>query len=261
VTAASIEVPSFRILGVRVNPLEIPDVMSVMEQWIADKDKHHYIVASGMHGIMEAQKNAQFQTVVETSDLFVPDGFSVVWLARRKGYLLKRRASGPDLMWSFCELAQEKGYSCFFYGDTDDTLSALTNRLNQELPNLKIAGCYSPPFRELTPEEDEEIIRIINDSNADVVWIGLGLPRQERWMYEHRDKLNVPVAVGVGAAFKFISGKVNRAPAWAGDHGIEWLWRFTQEPKRLWRRVIIDVPHFAFLLLMERWFTKKRRNN
>ena len=256
-TGTTREVPSFRILGDRVNPLEIPDVMSVMKQWIADKEKHHYIVASGMHGIMEARKDPQFQTIVETADLFVPDGFSVVWLARRRGYPLKRRSSGPDLMWDFCKLAEEKNYSCFFYGDTENTLDALIGKLHQAFPNLNIAGSYSPPFRDLTQEEDEQIVRMINESNADVVWIGLGLPKQERWMYDHRDKMDVPVAVGVGAAFKFVGGKVRRAPVWAGDHGLEWLWRFAQEPKRVWRRVILDGPHFAFQLLMERWWPRK----
>ena len=161
-------------------------------------------------------------------------------------------------MWAFCELAQQKGYRCFFYGDTEETLTALTARLKLAFPDLKIAGTHSPPFRELTREEDEEIVRLINVSYADVVWVGLGLPKQERWMYEHRDKLNAPVAVGVGAAFKFISGRVRRAPTWMGDHGLEWMWRFAQEPKRVWRRVIIDGPHFAFQLALERWSLRKQ---
>lgn len=257
-TKSPTEVPSFRILGVRVNPLEISSVVSEMERWISGREKHHYIVASGMHGIMEAQKNDDFKIVLETADLFVPDGFSVVWLARRKGFPLKRRASGPDLMWSFCERGQERGYSCFFYGDTESTLSELTSRLNQEFPGLKIAGSYSPPFRDLTHEEDEQIVRMINDSKADVVWIGLGLPKQELWMYEHRNKIDAPVLVGVGAAFKFISGRVQRAPSWVGDHGLEWLWRFAQEPQRVWRRVIIDIPNFIFRLLVDRWLPRHR---
>ena len=207
---------------------------------------------------MKANKDPEFKTVVETADLFVPDGFSVLWLARRKGYPLKRRASGADLMWDFCELAQRKGYSSFFYGDTEDTLSALTARLKQAFPGLRIAGTHSPPFRELTHEEDEEVVRKINESKADVVWIGLGLPKQERWMYDHREKLDVPVAVGVGAAFKFISGRVRRAPTWAGDHGLEWLWRLAHEPRRVWRRVFVDGPHFAIRLAMERWSSRKQ---
>lgn len=174
---------------------------------------------------------------------------------------MKRRASGADFMWEFCELAQQKGYSSFFYGDTKDTLTALTARLKQAFPDLRIAGTFSPPFRELTQEEDEDIVRLINESKADVVWVGLGLPKQERWMYDHRDKLNAPVAVGVGAAFKFISGRVRRAPVWMGDHGLEWLWRLTHEPRRVWRRVIIDIPIFAFRLAMDRWSSRRHGIN
>jgi N-acetylglucosaminyldiphosphoundecaprenol N-acetyl-beta-D-mannosaminyltransferase len=117
---------------------------------------------------------------------------------------------------------------------------------------------HSPPFRPLTGEEDAQEIALINESGADIVWVGLGLPKQERWMYEHREALNAPVLVGVGAAFKFMSGQVNRAPSWVGDHGFEWLWRFIQEPRRVWRRVMIDGPHFLIYVALESLDSKKR---
>jgi N-acetylglucosaminyldiphosphoundecaprenol N-acetyl-beta-D-mannosaminyltransferase len=127
----------------------------------------------------------------------------------------------------------------------------LTQKLGDTFPGLKIAGAHSPPFRQLSPEEDAEEVRKINQSGADVVWVGLGLPKQERWMFEHRDKLEVPVLVGVGAAFKFLSGQVRRAPVWVGDHGLEWAWRFIQEPRRVWRRVLIDGPRFGCHVALE----------
>ena len=256
-TEPSDKVPCLSILGVRINPVQTSDVLPLVEQWIRERDKCRYIVASGMHGIMEARKDQGFKTVVDSADLFVADGFSIVWIARRRGFPLKQRVSGADFMWEFFKLAERKGYRSFFYGDTEDTLRILTTRLKEAFPGLQIAGMHSPPFRPLTPEEDAEEIRVINDSKADVVWVGLGLPKQERWMFEHRDKLDVPVTVGVGAAFKFLSGRVRRAPPWVGDHGFEWLWRFVSEPRRVWRRVLIDGPRFTWHVALELTGLKK----
>ena len=243
--------PSIKVLGVRVHMLQIPDVLKIAEQWIEKRDTCRYIVATGMHGVMEAQRSTEFKNIANSADLFVADGISLVWVARCRGIRLKKRVSGADLMWEWLKLAAESGYKMFFYGDTEDTLNRLTERLKLQFPGLNIVGAYSPPFRTLTPEEDEEEVRMINDSGADVVWVGLGLPKQERWMFEHRERLNTPVLVGVGAAFKFASGQVKRAPPWLGDRGLEWLWRFAHEPKRVWRRVFIDGPNFAFRVILE----------
>ena len=154
---------------------------------------------------------------------------------------------------------KKKGYKNFFYGDTEETLNLLVKKILTNFPNLKIVGFYSPPFRPLTSEEDEKIIKEINQAKPDVLWVGLGLPKQERWIFEHRDKLEVPVVVGVGAAFKFLGGKVKRPPKWIGDLGFEWLWRFFQEPRKLWRRVLLDIPTFIFLVLLELIGLKRRK--
>lgn len=250
-------IPVIRILGVRVNPISMAKAIEITEGWINLREKCRYIVATGMHGIMEAHKSADFKWVLESASLFVADGISVAWLARRKGFPLKTRVSGPDLMWEFLKVSQDKGYRNYFYGDTDEILEALTTKLKLELPGLQIAGAHSPPFRSLTEKEDAEEVDQINRSKPDIVWVGLGLPKQERWMFDHQDRLDAPVLVGVGAAFKFISGKATRAPSWIGDNGFEWLWRLITEPRRIWRRVLLDGPRFIWRVILELTGLKK----
>ena len=256
-TSPAKEIPWLRVLGTKVNPIQMSDALALLEQWVQERGQSRYVVASGMHAVMEAQRSTTFKEVVEAADLFVLDGISLVWTARLRGFPIKKRVCGLDLMWEFFKIAEQKGYSNFFYGDTEETLQELKSRLKQRFPGLKIAGVHSPPFRTLTPEEDQEEMELINRSGADVVWVGLGLPKQETWMFDHRQKLDAPVAVGVGAAFKFLSGNVKRAPPMVGDHGLEWLWRFSREPRRVWRRVLIDGPRFCGLLLLEMSGLKK----
>lgn len=257
-TEPSGEIPSFVVLGVRVHQVGMSQVLDSIERWIETRDRCYYIVATQMHGVMEARRESEFKTILNSADLFVPDGFSMVWAARLQGVDLKERVPGPSLFLEGCRLAAERGHSVFFYGDTVETLEALTFKLKNLFPTLKIAGVHSPPFRLLTPEEDTQETDMINASNADIVWVGLGLPKQERWMFEHRDQLTVPVLVGVGAAFKFASGQVKRAPSWLGNHGFEWLWRFAQEPRRMWRRVMIDGPHFLICIAFEKLDSRKQ---
>lgn len=245
------EPPSIGVLGVRVHMVQMPEVLTHMEHWVQRRERAHVVVASGMHGVMEARRNPEFKDIVNSADLFVPDGISLVWIGRRRGYRLKKRVCGSDLMWEFLKLSERKGYRLFFYGDTEETLESLTDKLKMSFPHLKIVGSISPPFRPLTAEEESRDVETINRSGADVVWVGLGLPKQERWMYQHRDKVDAPVLVGVGAAFKFLSGQVRRAPPWVGDNGLEWMWRFIQEPRRVWRRVLVDGPKFAGQVILE----------
>lgn len=245
------QIPFIRILGNRVHMVQMPDVLQLMEEWIQDGQKCRYVIVSNMHAIMEAHKEPVFKEVVNSADLFVPDGISALWVGRHKGFPLQRRVCGSDLIQAFCELANQKGYRSFFYGDTENVLKHMTARLKESSPNLEILGCYSPPFRPLTPEEDEKIVGMINRLRPDVLWIALGCPKQERWMFEHRNRLDVPVMVGVGAAFKFLSGKVKRAPLWIREHHLEWLWRLVNEPARIWRRVFVDGPQFVCYTFLE----------
>ena len=254
------QILSFMVLGVRVHLVQMNQVLSIIERWVDQGGGCRYIVATQMHGIMEARRDARFKEILNSADLFVPDGFSLSLAARLRRIELKKRVPGPDLCLEGCRLAAERGYRVFFYGDTEETLAALVSSLKDRFPNLEIAGTHSPPFRPLTEEEDAQETAMINGSGADIVWVGLGLPKQERWMFAHREKLNASVLVGVGAAFKFMSGQVGRAPPWVGDHGFEWLWRFIKEPRRVWRRVMIDGPHFLICVALESLDSRKRGN-
>lgn len=251
-TANVEQVPSIRILGSRVHMVEIPDVVWLMDHWIqSEADTCHHVVNTGMHGIMEAHRDPEFKDILNAAALLAPDGILVVQIARLRGFPLQKKKTGPELMWEFSKTAGEKGYKYFILGDTEDTLRLLAAKLRQVFPGLVIAGVHSPPFRPLTPEEDDTVVRTINQSGADVLWVGLGMPKQERWIYEHRDRLRVPVAVGAGASFKFLIGTVRRAPSWVRNGGFEWLWRFSREPHRMWRRVFIDAPQFVSLVALE----------
>jgi N-acetylglucosaminyldiphosphoundecaprenol N-acetyl-beta-D-mannosaminyltransferase len=251
-TRSIAQVPYIHILGNRVHMVEIPDVVELMEYWIeSEPHRCHHVVNTGMHGIMAAHRDPEFKAVLNGADLFAPDGMLVLLIARLRGFPLAKNKTGPELMWEFGRIANEKGYKYFIFGDTEDTLLLLAAKLTAAFPGLKIVGSYAPPFRPLTPEEDEAIVGAINRVAPDILWVGLGAPKQERWIFKHRDRLRVPVVVGVGASFKYLSGKAQRAPAWMRNHGFEWLWRLLQEPGRMWRRVLIDAPHFIGLVALE----------
>jgi N-acetylglucosaminyldiphosphoundecaprenol N-acetyl-beta-D-mannosaminyltransferase len=250
---------SFRVLGVRVDAVQIPDAVRRMEDWIARRDGCRYVAVTGMHGVTEAQHDVEFKTILNSAGLVVPDGMPLVWIGRRHGFDLRRRVYGPELMATFCERTASKGYRHFFYGGAPGVAEDLASQFVSRFSRMVVAGTYSPPFRTLTPEEDREIIRAIEGAQADIVWIGLSTPKQERWMFEHRDRLNAPVLVGVGAAFDFHTGRVVQAPAWMGDHGLEWLFRLSVEPRRLWRRYLVFGAEFAALALLELLGLKRAR--
>lgn len=243
--------PCAHVLGVPVHVIDTYDVVRHMEQWIRRRDRCHWIAVTSSHGIVEGYKYPEFKRILKSADLSLPDGKWTARLAGRRASRAAKQVRGTDLLSAFCEAASQKGYRSFFYGDTEEVLAQLARRLRNRFPTLKVAGAYSPPFRPLSAEEDEEITEMINQARPDVLWVGLGLPRQEQWIFAHRDRLRVPVVVAVGAAFKFASGEVKPAPAWISAHGLEWVWRFAHEPRRLWHRVGVYGPQFVTQTLLE----------
>lgn len=252
VESRRIDVPQIQILGLPVHMVQIPEVVSLMTKWaMGERGKPYWIVVADMHAIIEAHKRPEFRAMLSSADLTVPDGISLIKVARRKGVPLRARVAGTDLMKVFFRQTQRSGLSHYFYGDTDHTLSHLVQKLDKDFPGITIAGACSPPFRPLTAQEDEAMISRINEAKPDVLWVGLGLPKQEQWIHEHRDRLEVPLVLGVGAAFKFLAGTVRRAPDWIGELGLEWLWRFAHEPRRLWKRIMVEGPQFVGLVVLE----------
>ena len=239
----------FRVLGVRVDAVQIPDVVAQMECWISQGTGCHFIAVTGMHGVSEAQHDDFFKTILNSADLVVPDGMPLVWLGRLHGHALKRRVYGPELMQTFCQATASR-YRHFFYGGLSGVPSLLAGVLKDKY-EIQVVGEYSPPFRPLSQEEDEGIVAQIHAAQPDVLWIGLSTPKQERWMYEHRWKLRVPVVVGVGAAFDLNSGRAKQAPSWMREHGLEWSFRLFQEPRRLWRRYLLNGSGFVWQVALE----------
>jgi len=212
-----------------------------------------------MNGIVEAQHDAEFKQILNATDLIVPDGMPLVWLGRRRGHILPRRVYGPDLLLAFCEKTTGRCYRHFFYGAEREpgVPEKLAEELKQRFPGMIVAGTYSRPLQAQNLDQEDEIVLRVSRAAPDVLWVGLGEVRQVRWMHEHRNKLNVPVVVGVGAAFDMISGRRRQAPRWMREHGFEWLFRLFQEPRRLWRRYLIYGAEFIALVILEMFGLKK----
>lgn len=244
------------VLGVGVSPVNMAEAVATMEAWIEGREKH-YVCVTGVHGVIESQRDSRLREIHNKSGMTVPDGMPLVWLSRSAGHRNVSRVYGPDLMLAFCEASARHGHRHFLYGGEEGVADALGKRLEERFPSLVIAGTYCPPFRQLTAEEDADIVALINASRSDVVWVGLSTPKQERWMAEHRDALDAPVLVGVGAAFDFHTGRKKQAPAWMQRSGLEWLFRLLQEPRRLGRRYLINNPTFVSLLAMQRLGLKR----
>jgi N-acetylglucosaminyldiphosphoundecaprenol N-acetyl-beta-D-mannosaminyltransferase len=233
------------VLGVGVCPVSIPVVLDIVDGWIRSRQPH-YVCVTGVHGVMESHRDPELRQIHNEAGLVVPDGMPLVWLSRLGGHAGADRVYGPDLLLACCERSLRYGYRHFFYGGASGVAELLAERLTQRYPGLRVAGTYSPPFRPLTPAEDAAVVDRINGSRADLVWIGLSTPKQERWMYQQRGSLRAPVLLGVGAAFDFHAGLKKQAPRWLQRSGFEWLFRLLTEPRRLWRRYLRNNPAFVW---------------
>jgi N-acetylglucosaminyldiphosphoundecaprenol N-acetyl-beta-D-mannosaminyltransferase len=241
--------PSFRVLGIPVHAVQIPEVVTQIRLWIQSGVKGRCIAVTGMHGIAESRADCEFRRALNAADLVVPDGMPLVWLGRWHRHPLKRRVYGPELMETFCRQTGP-AYRHFFYGGGPGTAERLADSLRQRY-GIGVAGFYCPPFRPLTREEHRDFISRIDAVSPDVLWVGLSTPKQEKWIHNHREQLSVPVMLGVGAAFDFNSGRTRQAPIWMRESGLEWLFRLLSEPQRLWRRYLISIPKVVALVLLE----------
>lgn len=238
------------ILGVNINVTNINETI----RYICDnleKFKGNYICVSNVHTTVTSYENEEYRNIQNSGAMALPDGGPLSFISRRRGFKEAERVTGPDLMGEIFKVSQDEGYTHYFYGSTQETLDKLNLKLNEKYPKLNVVGTYSPPFRRLSDEEDEEIIRIINKSDADFIWIGLGAPKQEIWMYEHKNKVN-GLMLGVGAGFDYYADKLKRAPKWMQDYNLEWLYRLCQEPKRLFKRYFITNIKFILLVIKEK---------
>jgi N-acetylglucosaminyldiphosphoundecaprenol N-acetyl-beta-D-mannosaminyltransferase len=238
------------VLGVGVSAITLEMAVDIIEKWIASREPH-YVCVTGFHGIMESWRDKELRRIHNRAGLVTPDGMPLVWLSRLKGFPHVKRVYGPDLMLALCKRSVVKDYRHFFYGGAEGVPELLASVLQKRFPGLQVAGTFSPPFRPLTPEENEQVVRMINDVAPDIVWVGLSTPKQERWMAEHVGRLTAPVLIGVGAAFDFLTGRKPQAPRWMQRAGLEWLFRLSTEPRRLWKRYLPNIPVFLALIFLQ----------
>ncbi|AFY77515.1 exopolysaccharide biosynthesis protein, WecB/TagA/CpsF family [Pleurocapsa sp. PCC 7327] len=242
------------IIGTRIDATSYEDACDRIQTW-ATNQTSCYIVAANVHVVMTGYWQRNYQKIINNAALVTPDGMPLVWAMRLLGVKRQSRVYGPDLMLAWCDRAAKYGIPIFLYGGTEAMLAKLQNNLERRFPRLTIAGSYAPPFRPLTPEEEASDRERIQATGAQVVFVGLGCPKQEAWMSRQQGKLKA-VMVGVGAAFSFHSGEVAQAPRWIMRLGWEWLYRLAREPRRLWRRYLINNPTFSILFglqLFDRW--------
>ncbi len=213
---------------------------------LVDKESAGYVCVSTVHMVMEAHDDPSFAVRVNGADMTVADGMPLMWMQRHLGYGDAERVRGNDLMTALLERCADAGHSVGFYGGKPEVIEKIRERVAVELPDLRIVYMYSPPFRQLSDSENSAIIDELNAATPSILFVGLGCPKQENWMAAHRNRVKC-VMIGVGAAFDFYAGELRECPRWLSRIGLEWLFRFTQEPKRLWRRYLILNPRFMWL--------------
>jgi N-acetylglucosaminyldiphosphoundecaprenol N-acetyl-beta-D-mannosaminyltransferase len=249
--------PTVDVLGVPLALTDYERTMDWIEATIRTRGKG-YICVAATHTVVATQDDPELRAAVKGASLVVPDGQPVVWAMNAFGHNLTHRVYGPDLMAKYCERSARTGARMFLYGGRNQgTLVQLALNLRRRFPGVQIVGGYAPPFRTLSEEEVDAVVTEINHARPDVVWVGIGVPKQEKWMAALRDRLDAPVLVGVGAAFDFHAGLVPQAPSWMQSAGLEWLYRLSKEPRRLWRRYLTYNPRFV--LGFARQYVRHRR--
>ena len=247
----------FNVLGVSVSAVNMEQTINgTIDKWIKNNHKN-YIVLTGVHGVIEMQNDEELKNINNNSGLTTPDGMPLVWLGRKKGFMHIEKVYAPDIMMNTFKVSAKRGYKHFLYGGKENVAENLKIKLENEYPGIQIVGTYCPPFRQLEKNEVIEVSKKIDESGADIVWCGLGCPKQEKWMAKFRPLINAPVLIGVGAGFDFLSGEKPLAPDWIKYSGFEWLYRLLSDPKYLWRRYFKIVPLFIFYLILEVLHIKK----
>lgn len=247
---------SRRLLGMRVDATSYPDAARRILAWaqpgVPATPRGHYVCVANVHMVMEAYDSAEFREIVNRASLVTPDGVPLVWALQALKVKAPSRVYGPTLTLHICEAAAKAGVPIGLYGGTPESLETFAQTLSQRFPNLRFVCKIAPPFRPLTLDEDEQYTRQLAASGAQIILVGIGCPKQERWMAAHIERLPV-VMLGVGAAFDFHSGRVRQAPTWLQRWGLEWLFRLLMEPRRLWKRYAKHNPRFVALFAAQWW--------
>lgn len=238
------------ILGVNINVTNMNNTVKVITENL-DNIKGNYICVSNVHTTVMSYEDKNYKAIQNDGFMALPDGKPLSIVSKRRGFKEAERVTGPDLMEEIFKISEDNGYSHYFYGSTQETLDILEKKLKEKYPNIKIAGMYSPPFRKLIKVEDEEIVNNINKTHPDFIWVGLGAPKQEIWMSEHKNRVT-GLMLGVGAGFDYHAGNISRAPKWMQNMSLEWIYRLLQDPKRLFKRYMDTNCKFIYLNYKER---------
>lgn len=240
------------MFSIDIDNLTLKEACEVVIQYAKDKNSFKYVVTPNVDHIIKLQKDLEFKKVYKKASLVLADGKPLVWASRLLKKPLKEKVSGSDLFPIVCKRASEENLKLFFLGGKEGVAAKAAKNLKKKHNNLNVVGVYSPPFGfENSKVENKKIVRIINERKPDILFVGLGAPKQEKWIYQNLYNIKVPVSLGIGASFDFEAGTIKRAPQWLQNIGFEWLWRFFQEPKRLFKRYFIEDTKFFHLLLLE----------
>lgn len=224
------------ILGTRINVTSMERTLAYLKNHL-EALRGNYICVSNVHTTVMSYEDENYRRIQNSGAMALPDGAPLSVYSRKHGFSDAQRVTGPDLMVELLKASKDEGYRHFFYGATQETLEAMRKAIERDYPGARIAGMYAPPFHPVCPEEDEAVVGLINHAKPDFIWVGLGAPKQEQWMYEHRGRL-FGVSVGVGAGFDYLAGDIKRAPRWMQKLCLEWLYRLFQDPRRLWKRYL-----------------------
>jgi N-acetylglucosaminyldiphosphoundecaprenol N-acetyl-beta-D-mannosaminyltransferase len=243
-------IPRVNILGVGITPIDLRQAVAALEKWRED-GRHEYVCCTSVHGLVEARRNPQVRKALNRAGLTTADGMPLVWWCRRAGHPQAARVCGTDLLLAMCACEPARGHRHYFYGGSQQVTERLVSALTQRFPGLIVAGHRTPPFRQLTPEEDAADVAAINAARPNFVWVGLGMPKQEEWMALHVGHVHAAALLGIGAAFDFVSGTKPRAPVWMQKSGMEWLFRLMTEPRRLAIRYLVGNTVFVASALQQ----------
>jgi N-acetylglucosaminyldiphosphoundecaprenol N-acetyl-beta-D-mannosaminyltransferase len=244
-TSTAPRTPRFNVLGVGISLINMQDAIQLSDALIRTGGKG-YVCLTSVHGVVEAQSDHAFRSILNRSFLTTPDGVPTVWVGWLQGHRHIGRVFGPDYMIALCRWSVSRGYRHFLYGGAEGVAQELASALVNNVPGLRIVGVYTPPFRPLNQVEEAELAALVAEAKPDVFWVGLSTPKQERFMAAYLDKLDVKLMAGVGAAFDIHTGRIKDAPAWIKAFGLQWLNRLIQEPRRLWRRYLYNNPKFLW---------------
>lgn len=233
------------VLGLGISPLNLSRAIWQIESWITEA-RREYVCLCTVHGVMESQKSQRVRDAFNRAGMVTPDGMPLAWLLRRSGHADSGRVYGPDLMLATIERGIDKGWRHYLYGGREEVVDSLVHNLTTRYPEMKLVGRSSPPIGPVEQLASDQAAREMNLTQADIVWVGLGSPKQDLWMAAMRRRLNASVLIGVGAAFDIHAGSLRQAPRWMREAGLEWTFRLTQEPRRLWRRYLINNTWFIY---------------